>query len=238
MFQDSPFTGACEYAALEVLIMILGSLALGVLLGFLIWGWTRRKLLAANIKIESLEGELAQLRSELQQLQGVERNQRARVAGWTSLALSLKDDDKSTKSPSTAEPEPESRPKTASTVKSIPEVEIWSEPVITEPEPIDKPDESSLKKAAVVMGREVPFNDLTIIEGIGPAIAGVLNKAGISSWTILASTSKHILRVILDEAGPQFRIHKPKTWPRQAEMAANGEWKKLKAYQDVLVGGK
>ena len=33
-------------------------------------------------------------------------------------------------------------------------------------------------------------------------------------------------------------MHDPKTWPKQAEMAAAGEWDKLSKWQDELKGGK
>ena len=102
----------------------------------------------------------------------------------------------------------------------------------------DEPSEEELRLASEIMGTEITYNDLQVIEGIGPLISEILIRSGITTWRRLAGTTKHILRVILDEAGPQYRIHKPKTWPKQARMAAEGEWKKLKAYQDQLIGGK
>ena len=96
----------------------------------------------------------------------------------------------------------------------------------------------SLSRASEIFGKDVTANDLQLVEGIGPMISELLQNSGISTWEKLGKTSTMLLRVILDEAGAQFRVHKPKTWPRQAQMAASEEWKKLKAYQDVLQGGK
>ncbi len=80
--------------------------------------------------------------------------------------------------------------------------------------------------------------DLTIIEGIGPKIAELLRQRQIRTWHDLAQASVAQLRTILDEAGGIFRQHDPTTWPEQAQMAVQGQWSKLKAYQDYLIGGK
>lgn len=80
--------------------------------------------------------------------------------------------------------------------------------------------------------------DLKIIEGIGPKIEGLLKDAGIINWEELADASLDLLKSILDDAGPRFRLHDPETWPTQAQLAIRGEWKLLKEYQDELIGGR
>lgn len=81
-------------------------------------------------------------------------------------------------------------------------------------------------------------DDLKLIEGIGPKIAELLEKSGIDSFAELANTSVDKLKAILDQAGDKFRIHDPSSWPKQAAMAANGDWDKLRKVQDELKGGK
>jgi predicted flap endonuclease-1-like 5' DNA nuclease len=239
MFEESPFTGACAYAMWEVIVMLVGTLALGMLLGYLIWGWTRRKLLLAEKRIADLEVEVGLLDEQRARLETIERKQRIRAASWAARALVTNEEEL-----------PEQVELPPPTVFEQPEVFPMAEPgeesfeVIRDPEQAlaDEPDPGlsaeQLRIASEIMGREVRYNDLQLIEGIGPVIAEVLMRGGITSWKKLAGTTKHILRVILDEAGPQYRIHKPKTWPKQARMAVDGEWKKLKAYQDTLIGGK
>ncbi len=90
--------------------------------------------------------------------------------------------------------------------------------------------------AAAKAKKEAHF--LTKIEGVGPKIAVILEAAGIKSYTDLAAKSVDELREILTAAGSIFATHNPSTWSRQAEMAANGEWDALKAWQDELQGGK
>lgn len=81
-------------------------------------------------------------------------------------------------------------------------------------------------------------DDLKKIEGIGPKISELLNQYGIHTFEQLAKTDVSRLREILASAGPQLAMHDPGTWPSQANLAANGEWKNLEFYQDMLKGGR
>ena len=80
-------------------------------------------------------------------------------------------------------------------------------------------------------------DDLKKIEGIGPKLSKVLNNAGIINFKQLADKSTSELQDILDDAGPRYRIARPKSWPLQAAMAAAGEWDKLKDFQTEMRGG-
>jgi hypothetical protein len=81
-----------------------------------------------------------------------------------------------------------------------------------------------------------PPDNLKRIEGIGPKIAEVLQKAGITTFDALASTEVERLQTILDESG--IRLAWPETWPEQAKLAASGDWDALQALQDELQGGR
>ena len=87
-------------------------------------------------------------------------------------------------------------------------------------------------------GRNIELDDLTIIEGIGPKIAGILTAGGIRSWKALAEADVDFVKNLLDEAGPNFRIHNPATWAKQADLAVNEKWAELEQLQDELDGGK
>ncbi|MBL8327849.1 MAG: DUF4332 domain-containing protein [Rubrivivax sp.] len=80
-------------------------------------------------------------------------------------------------------------------------------------------------------------DDLELVEGIGPKIAGLLRAKGILSFAQLAETPVSRIRAILDEAGPNYRIADPGTWPEQADLAARNRWSALRALQDVLDAG-
>ncbi len=81
-------------------------------------------------------------------------------------------------------------------------------------------------------------DDLTKIEGIGKKIASLLNKENINTYKDLSKTSIKKLQLILDTAGSKFNIHDPGTWPKQAKLAASGDWDSLTKLQDELKGGK
>ena len=77
-------------------------------------------------------------------------------------------------------------------------------------------------------------DDLKKIEGIGPKIAETLNNAGISTFADLAKTdAAKISEIIADVRGN----HVTDTWPKQAELAADGKWDELQKWQDELDGG-
>ncbi len=86
-------------------------------------------------------------------------------------------------------------------------------------------------------GRVVVSDDLTKIEGIGPQVAGLLNSVGLMSFQQLAQTTPDQIKEVLNHAGGIMATMNPSTWPDQAQLAAAGEWDKLKEWQDVLDGG-
>ncbi|MEM8996670.1 MAG: 50S ribosomal protein L27, partial [Acidobacteriota bacterium] len=81
-------------------------------------------------------------------------------------------------------------------------------------------------------------DDLKKVEGIGPKIEGLLNDDGLWTWEALATAPVERLQKILDAAGPRYRIHDPGTWPKQARLAADGDWDALETLQDHLKGGR
>lgn len=93
-------------------------------------------------------------------------------------------------------------------------------------------------QAAEAFGAEIAENDLKIIEGIGPKIEELFQKAGISTWKDLSETTVEKCQELLSEAGTSFKAHDPTTWPLQAEMAYSGKWEELKKWQDDMLGGK
>lgn len=81
-------------------------------------------------------------------------------------------------------------------------------------------------------------DDLTIIEGIGPKIKELLNDADIHTFEDLAGASRSDVKQILEDAGPRFRMHEPKSWIRQAGLAAEGKFSELEELQERLNAGR
>lgn len=163
----------------------------------------------------------------------------------TELALSAEPETPSTTveleietpaAPTFIAPEPKSEPEIAAPtftneVDELPIIPPFEDdaayrPAITEMPPLPPP--------AMTIQRD----DLRVIEGIGPKIEEVLYSNGIQTYRDLAVTSVDRIREILATAGPRYTMHNPGTWSAQANLAANGEWENLKAYQDFLNAGK
>ncbi|MFK7770640.1 MAG: hypothetical protein AB8F94_00820 [Saprospiraceae bacterium] len=81
-------------------------------------------------------------------------------------------------------------------------------------------------------------DDLKVIEGIGPKMAGILNEAGILTFKQLAGTKVSTVKEILAAAGPRYNMHDPSTWGKQAKLAAVGKMDELKKMKAELKGGK
>lgn len=97
---------------------------------------------------------------------------------------------------------------------------------------------TTVKKATTKKAASKAKDDLTKIEGIGPKIAGLLNKDGIHTFKQLAAAKTARLQKILSDAGPRYQMHNPGSWPKQSDLAAAGKWKELDKLQDELNGGK
>ncbi len=80
-------------------------------------------------------------------------------------------------------------------------------------------------------------DDISIIEGIGPKITQLFVAAGIDSFAKLAAATPESLTKILHDAGSRYALANPGTWPKQAALAAKGDWAALRTWQDELIGG-
>jgi len=89
-----------------------------------------------------------------------------------------------------------------------------------------------------LLGRQVTENDLTLITGIGPKTAALLQANGIQTWNDLAKAKVEDLGEILSEAGGIYKSQDPTHWPKQAVMAAKSEWRKLRVFQESLRKGE
>ncbi len=98
---------------------------------------------------------------------------------------------------------------------------------------------AKVEKVMVKLGiiKEYRQDDFKAIEGIGPKIAELLNREGINTWQELAMTELRSLQNILDKAGKRYQLSDPRTWPKQAALAAEGRYDELSDYQELLKGG-
>jgi F-type H+-transporting ATPase subunit gamma len=81
-------------------------------------------------------------------------------------------------------------------------------------------------------------DNLKLIEGIGPKVEQALNGAGITTYAQLAAAKPaDLIRIVKDEAKVRI-VGDAATWPKQASFLVKGDQDGLKAYQDILVGGR
>jgi large subunit ribosomal protein L21 len=83
----------------------------------------------------------------------------------------------------------------------------------------------------------VTLDDLTKVEGIGPKIAAVLVKNGVTTFAALAAMEPEAITEMLKASGGRFGMAKPATWPQQAALAAAGKWDEFEQLTRELVGG-
>ena len=93
-------------------------------------------------------------------------------------------------------------------------------------------------QASAVLGKSITFDDLKVVEGIGPKIESLCHGIGIRTWFDLSTTEISLLSTMLADAGSGVASHDPSTWPEQAGLLAAGRWDEFKALTDGLRGGR
>jgi ribosomal protein L30 len=111
-----------------------------------------------------------------------------------------------------------------------------AQPAAAKPAKPAAPEQPVAAPAEPAKPAEPAADDLEVVEGIGPKIAGVLKDAGIGTLAQLAATDVERLREILHEG--EIRIGDPTTWPEQAALAAEGKWDEFNALTEQLKGGR
>ena len=114
-----------------------------------------------------------------------------------------------------------------------PQVNDTPEPVKDDAAVISEKKEKAEVKKAV----KADADDLTKIEGIGPKAAEALSNAGIDSYAKLAKANADKIKEILTEASSRMAHLDPGSWPKQAKMAADGNWDELQDWQEKAKGG-
>ncbi len=80
-------------------------------------------------------------------------------------------------------------------------------------------------------------DDLKKIEGVGPKAAEAMVAAGLDTFAKVAKAKPEAIATILSEASSNLAHLVTETWPKQAQLAADGKWDELKDLQDKLDGG-
>ena len=92
--------------------------------------------------------------------------------------------------------------------------------------------------AKAAFGKRIKQDDLKIVEGIGPKIESLFHNFGIKTWQALSDVTVAKCQEVLNSGGKRYQIHDPASWPMQAKMAHQGDWKNLAKWQDEHKAGK
>ena len=88
-----------------------------------------------------------------------------------------------------------------------------------------------------VLKKREGFDDLEIIEGIGPKICDLLHNNGVKTFKQLSAMSVAEINAVLEKGGDRFRLANPASWAQQSNFCANNRWAELRTLQDSLVAG-
>jgi len=80
-------------------------------------------------------------------------------------------------------------------------------------------------------------DDLTRIEGIGPAMSAALNSQNVTTFQQVSQMTLEEIQDALTAAGKRF-APSAESWPEQASYAARGDWDGLDELQDSLIAGR
>ncbi len=230
-----PGIGDFTTHSLEILIICAGMFALGWLLHHFIYGVRQRTRIAeleaslnsARTRITDLEGDLEGCNSAIVNIKGENAALNTKLQKFKKAAESANEDLETNRIIATELNFEEENSTLEETLVSGLASDIAGIGTTGY-------DASGAK---TVFGKRILEDDLQIIEGIGPKTAELLNVSSIHTWKQLGSTSVPQLQNILTRAEGRFQLLNPSTWPKQARLAAEGEWVKLREYQDFLVGG-
>jgi NADH-quinone oxidoreductase subunit I len=191
-------------------------------------GWHAKEEEARRIAEEE-KARKAEEKERIAAERAAKKKAQAEAAAQAPVADKPKADIKSKRTPEEIKAQPEAAKKQAKATQAEdePVTETVAAEAAIKPEPQPEIPPAPVKP-----------DDLTKVEGIGPKISGLLQAAGIKTFAELANTDVAVIQQILTEAGSRYRLAKPQSWPKQAQLAAKGKWAELKTLQDSLKGGR
>ncbi|MCL4149323.1 UNVERIFIED_CONTAM: hypothetical protein GTU68_041670 [Idotea baltica] len=162
--------------------------------------------------------------------EGLAERKSEKAEGDTKKEKAPKKEKKSENAP---QPTPETvETKAPPVLKKATEVEV---DVKATKKAVEEDAKEAQKKVAKT--KKSDSDDLTKIEGVGPKAAEALVKAGMESFAKLAKGDAEKIKEVLTEASSRMAHLDPASWPKQAQMAADGKWDELKEWQDSVKGG-
>ena len=234
--------------AAEILFIVIGSMLLGILLSYLSSSGMRTKVTELTVALEEEKkqaeelreqiAQISQIRTDLQSgLEEMNAKSAAQARAYFDQQLYLQSRDEEFKNQKNTIDSLQATIDTYQHKLNVIQEELEKNRS-QDARPrrnINPPTVSAnFEHVSKLLGKQVTDNDLTLIAGIGPKTATLLQSKGIDTWEDLAHAPVDTLRAILDEAGGVYKSQDPTHWAKQAVMASQGEWRKLRVFQEAL----
>ncbi len=228
LFLDAS-AAVCTACWWKILVLLLGAILLGLLLGYILWHRFKALVDKLRADLDKQHADYIDLRTEFDTLKYQYEEQSKDLSSAKSSLSSCQAD------------------------KAILENKLAKCQAALEAAQAGGKSEGPVAMGAAAMGAKAgdrgaggqegygavfSEDNLQIVEGIGPKIEQLLKEAGIRTWSDLAQASLDRLQKILDDAGPRYRMHNPKSWSDQARYAAEGKWDDLIKHQKFLDAGR
>jgi len=232
----------------ETLFIVVGSMLLGILLAYLNSGGLKSKLADLTLALAEEKKQSEELREQVRQVSQVRSELQYAIeelkVKFAEQSRALYDQQQYLQMR-----ESEFRNQKASSEGLQSTIESYQQRLSIIQEELEKaravdiaPRKSTViptmranfEHVSKLLGKQVTENDLTLIAGIGPKTATLLQSKGINTWEELAAAPVDSLREILIEAGGVYKSQDPTHWAKQAVMASQGEWRKLRVFQEAL----
>lgn len=248
MFLLNLFDSETLHIVAETFAIVIGSILMGILFAYLHWGSYKRKASQLNNKLDFERIQAAELNNQINEISSIrnhlaseiieERNKHnAHSKTIYNQQQQLNDAELQVKEKQTTIDQLNALLNSFQQRLRIIEEEIHKS---TLPPPVqNKPNSIPALRAnydhvSMLLGRQVIENDLTVVSGIGLRTSSLLQAMGIDTWDRLATAQVQDLQRILSEAGGIYKFQDPTHWPKQAAMAAQSEWRKLRVFQEAL----
>jgi predicted flap endonuclease-1-like 5' DNA nuclease len=219
IFQTNPLIRYNQTdATLEILIMLAGAFAFGIIARSLFNGRYKSKLKLAEKRVLEMESKMKVAEYDLKQ--SVQKNETLKED--LSICLQSKQDILKKEGIS-------------ATAKDL-EIEVNQLKEVNLNLRMELEECQSIPRKSFELNREK--DDLKQIEGIGPKLESVFNKAGILTFEQLSNSDESRIKQILFDASPNFKFQDAKSWLYQATLAKNGDWKALLKWQEEHKMGK
>ena len=227
--------------------IVIGSVLMGILLGYLYWGEYKKKTIKLNKSLDLERDQALQNKEKMDDLEAIRNHLQTEMqtdrSKFTSQSKTIYDqqsrifeNERQIQDLSTTISQLNNTIQTYEQRMNTIQHELLQpkEEVIPIRKIIASPSRINYEYVSNLLGRQVIEDDLTLLIGIGPRTSALLESHGIETWQQLSDTPTSQLQQILSDAGGIYKSLDPTHWAKQACMAAQSEWRKLRVYQESL----